>query len=33
MESKFVPEENDLISFEIVSGEKGPKATNITKVG
>jgi len=33
MKEYFVPENNDLISFEIVSGEKGPKAKNITKVG
>jgi cold shock protein len=31
--SKYVPETNDLISFDIVGGEKGRKAQNITKVG
>ena len=30
---KFIPENNDLISFEIIPGEKGLKAQNITKVG
>jgi len=29
----FVPNDNDKISFEIVDGEKGLKAKNITKVG
>ena len=33
MKEKFVPETNDLISFDVVPGEKGPKAQNITKVG
>ena len=33
MDSKYVPETNDLISFDIVDGEKGQKAQNITKVG
>ena len=33
MDHKHVPETNDLISFEIVPGEKGFKAQNITKVG
>ena len=30
---KYIPETNDLIAFEIVDGEKGLKAKNITKVG
>ena len=30
---KFIPENNDLIAFEIVDGEKGLKAQKITKVG
>ncbi len=30
---KFIPETNDLISFDIVDGEKGLKAEKITKVG
>jgi cold shock CspA family protein len=33
MDHKHVPETNDLIAFDIVPGEKGPKAQNITKVG
>jgi len=33
IEEKYIPENNDLISFEIVPGEKGLKAQNITKVG
>ena len=33
MDNKYVPETNDLISFDIVDGEKGQKAQNITKVG
>lgn len=33
MKEKFIPETNDLISFEVVPGEKGPKAKNITKMG
>ncbi len=30
---KFIPKESDIISFQIVDGEKGLKAKNITKVG
>ena len=30
---EFIPETNDLISFDIIDGEKGQKAQNITKVG
>ena len=30
---KFIPETNDLIAFEIIDGEKGKKAQNITRVG
>ena len=30
---KFISETNDLISFDIVDGEKGLKAEKITKVG
>ncbi len=30
---KFTPETHDLIAFEIIDGEKGRKAQNITKVG
>lgn len=33
LEEKFIPETNDLISFEIVDGEKGLKAEKITRVG
>ncbi len=33
MEEHFVPEDNEMISFDIISGEKGLKAKNITKVG
>jgi len=33
IKEKYVPESNDLISFEIIDGEKGLKAQNITKVG
>jgi len=33
MKEKFLPEKDDLIAFEIVAGEKGKKAQNITKVG
>ena len=33
VDMKFIPEDNDLISFDIVPGEKGLKAQNITKVG
>ena len=33
MTEHFIPENNDMISFEIVDGEKGLKAQNITKVG
>lgn len=33
MIEKFIPESNDLISFEIISGEKGKKAKKITKMG
>ena len=29
----FIPETNDLITFDIIDGEKGRKAQNITKVG
>lgn len=28
----FIPENNDLISFDIVDGEKGLKAKNIKKI-
>lgn len=31
--NEYIPEDNDLIAFEIIDGEKGLKATNITKVG
>lgn len=30
---EFIPENNDLIAFEIIDGEKGRKAQNITRVG
>ena len=30
---KFIPENNETISFDIVNGEKGLKAINITKAG
>ncbi len=33
MDKNFLPEPNDIISFEVVNGEKGLKAKNITKVG
>ena len=33
MPEKYVPETNDLIAFDIIDGEKGRKAQNITKVG
>jgi len=33
MVKKFTPEKGDLISFEIVDGEKGKKAKDITKMG
>ena len=33
MNKHYVPETNDLISFDVVTGEKGFKAQNITKVG
>ena len=33
MNKSYVPETNDLITFDIVDGEKGQKAQNITKVG
>ncbi len=33
MVEHFVPETNDLITFDLVDGEKGFKAQNITKVG
>lgn len=33
IKEEFVPETDDLISFEIVKGQKGPKAQNITKMG
>ncbi len=29
----FIPENGEIINFEIVPGEKGLKAKNITKVG
>ena len=29
----FIPENNEIISFEVEPGEKGLKAKNITKVG
>ena len=29
---KYIPENKDLISFEIINGEKGLKAQNIKKV-
>ena len=32
IEGKYKPEDNDLISFEVVSGEKGLKAQKINKV-
>ena len=32
-EKEFIPENNELISFKVVKGEKGPKAKEITKVG
>jgi CspA family cold shock protein len=33
IKEKYIPETNDLINFDIVAGEKGHKAQNITKVG
>lgn len=33
MAKDFIPENDETISFEIVSGEKGLKAINITKTG
>lgn len=33
MQEKYIPETNDLIAFNIIAGEKGRKAQNITKVG
>lgn len=33
IKEEFVPETDDLLSFEIVKGQKGPKAQNITKMG
>jgi CspA family cold shock protein len=33
MMEKYTPETNDLITFDIIDGEKGRKAQNITKVG
>ena len=33
MVDHFIPENNELISFEIIDGEKGLKAKDITKVG
>ena len=33
LEEKFIPETNDLISFDIVDWEKGLKAERITRVG
>ncbi len=32
LEEKFIPETNDLISFDIVDGEKGLKAEKIAKI-
>ena len=33
MTENFIPENDEIISFDIISGEKGNKAKNITKVG
>jgi len=33
IKKKYIPETNDLIAFDIINGEKGLKAKNITKVG
>ena len=33
MTDHFVPENGEMINFEIIDGEKGLKAQNITKVG
>lgn len=33
IKEKYVPENDDLISFDVVPGLKGFKAENITKVG
>jgi len=33
IKNKFVPEDNELISFEVVESCKGLTAQNITKVG
>ena len=33
VDNKYIPEDNDLISFDIVPGLKGHRAENITKVG
>jgi cold shock protein len=30
---KYIPEDNDLISFEVIKGEKGLRAKEISKVG
>jgi len=32
-DKRYRPSENDVISFDVVSGEKGLKAKNIIKVG
>ena len=32
IDHKYVPETNDIISFDIVDGEKGLKAQNITRI-
>lgn len=33
LEENYIPENNDLISYDIVPSEKGHRAQNITKVG
>ena len=33
VDQKYIPENNDLVSFDLVPGEKGLKAKNITKAG
>jgi len=33
IKENYIPETNDIISFEIINGEKGLKAQNIIKVG
>ncbi len=33
IKEKYIPENNDFISFDVVPGVKGLRAKNITKVG